>query len=79
MVKVIPVTDKETVGILELSVGVGNFIPLIIKNFHGKNIILDVVDIDSQSLELAQIILGKYDFSDICIINFINADFLSYN
>lgn len=79
IMKALPDIDKETVRILEPSVGVGNFIPLIIKKFEGKNIILDVVDIDKHSLELAKLILKNYTIPDNCIINYINADFLLYD
>lgn len=79
MMKALPDTDKEIVRILEPSVGVGNFIPLIIKKFEGKNIILDVVDIDKHSLELAKLILKNYNIPNNCTINFINADFLLYD
>ena len=57
MMKSLPDTDQQTVRILEPSVGVGNFIPLILKKFEGKDIILDVVDIDEHSLEMAKLIL----------------------
>ncbi len=79
IMKALPDIDKETVRILEPSVGVGNFIPLIVKKFEGKNIILDVVDIDKYSLELAKLILKNYTIPDNCTINYINADFLLYN
>ena len=79
IMKALPDIDKETVRILEPSVGVGNFIPLIIKKFEGKNIILDVVDIDQHSLELAKLILKNYTIPDNCTINYINADFLLYD
>lgn len=79
IMKALPDIDKETVRILEPSVGVGNFIPLIIKKFEGKNIILDVVDIDKHSLELAKLILKNYTIPDNCIINYINADFLLHD
>lgn len=79
IMKALPDIDKETVRILEPSVGVGNFIPLIIKKFEGKNIILDVVDIDRHSLELAKLILKNYTIPDNCTINYINADFLLYD
>ena len=79
IMKALPDIDKETVRILEPSVGVGNFIPLIIKKFESKNIILDVVDIDLHSLELAKLILKNYTIPDNCTINYINADFLLYD
>ncbi len=79
MMKSLPDTGKEAVRILEPSVGVGNFIPLIIKKFEGKEIVLDVVDIDSHSLEIAQLILKNYLIPDSCTINFIADDFLLHN
>ena len=76
MIKALPGTDKETVRILEPSVGVGNFIPLILRKFEGKNIVLDVVDIDKHSLDLAKLILERDKVPDRCTINFIHTDFL---
>lgn len=71
--------DKKTVRILEPSVGIGNFIPLIIKKFEDKEIILDVVDIDVYSLELTKLILRNYNIPKNCTINYINDDFLLHN
>lgn len=79
MIKALPDTDKETVRILEPSVGVGNFLPLIIKKFEGKRIILDVVDIDPHSLVFAKLILRNYNIPDTCTINYIEDDFLLHN
>lgn len=79
MMKSLPDSDKEIIHILEPSVGVGNFLPLIIKKFEGKKIILDVVDIDLHSLEVAKLILQKYDVSDVCTINYIHDDFLLHD
>ncbi len=76
MMKSLPDTDQQTVRILEPSVGVGNFIPLILKKFEGKKIILDVVDIDEHSLEIARLILENYNIPQNCIINYISDDFL---
>ena len=79
MMKALPDTDKDIVRILEPSVGVGNFLPLIIKKFEGKRIILDVVDIDEHSLEFAELILQHYNIPDTCTINYIHDDFLLHN
>ena len=79
MMKSLPDGDKDVIRILEPSVGVGNFLPVIIKKFEGKKIILDVVDIDSYSLEFAKLILKKYNILDTCIINYIHDDFLLHN
>lgn len=76
MMKALPDTDQKTVRILEPSVGVGNFVPLIAKKFEGRNVILDVMDIDAHSLELARLILANYDIPDSCTINYIADDFL---
>ncbi len=78
MMKNIPDTEKKTIRILEPSVGVGNFIPMILKKFEGKDIVLDVIDIDADSLEIAKLILNNYEVPANCTINFINADFLLY-
>ncbi len=79
IIKALPDIDKETVRILEPSVGVGNFLPLIIKKFEGKRIILDVVDIDEHSLEFAELILRNYSVPNTCTINYIHDDFLLHN
>lgn len=78
MMKTLPEMEKETIYILEPSVGVGNFIPLILKKFEGKNICLDVVDIDEDSLKLAKIILSKYTIPKNVKITFIADDFLKH-
>ena len=79
IMKALPDTDLQTVKILEPSVGVGNFIPLIIKKFEGKDIVLDVVDIDEHSLEVAKLILKNYEIPQNCTINYITDDFLLYD
>lgn len=79
MMKSLPDIDQPTVRILEPSVGVGNFIPLIIKKFEGKELILDVVDIDIHSLEIAKLILECYEIPKNCTINYIADDFLLHD
>lgn len=75
MMNRITVSDKETIRVLEPSCGVGNFVPLILKKFENKKIFLDLLDIDKDSLQIAQTLLSKYK-SDNVIINYINDDFL---
>lgn len=79
MMKALPDTDKDTVRILEPSVGVGNFIPLIVKKFEGKKIVLDVVDVDAHSLDFAELILKNYNLPETCTINYIHDDFLLHD
>lgn len=78
MVKALPDTDRDEIHILEPSVGVGNFLPLIAKRFEGKRIVLDVVDTDAQSLALAKLILQKYALPASCTVRYIHDDFLTH-
>ena len=75
--KYLPDIDKDVIHILEPSVGIGNFIPFIIKKYaSAKSIIIDVVDIDSDVISVLKYIISKFTFSDSVTINFINDDFL---
>ncbi len=76
ILKNLPSTDKKKIRILEPSVGVGNFIPLIIEKFTEKDIILDVVDIDTVSIRILKELLSKYNLLNKVTINYINDDFL---
>ena len=76
IVKNLPIIEKEEVSIIEPSVGVGNFIPLILRKFEDKKIKLDVVDINSDSIEIAKLLLSKYNVGKNVTINFIVDDFL---
>lgn len=78
MMKNLSIIEKETISILEPSVGVGNFIPLILKKFEGKNLVIDVVDIDGDSIKVLKALLKYYDIPDSCKINFIVDDFLKH-
>ncbi len=68
---------KKVIKILEPSVGIGNFLPQIFKKYeHIESVILDVIDIDSNSLEILEILLKKSKIPKNFTINFINNDFL---
>jgi len=68
---------KKVIKILEPSVGIGNFLPQIFKKYeHIERVELDVIDIDSNSLEILQILLKKNKIPKNFTINFINEDFL---
>lgn len=79
IISLIPSTEKEIVRVLEPSVGVGNFIPHILKKFEGKNLELDVMDINPNSILVLKELLKKYHIPKNCKINFINDDFLLHN
>lgn len=76
MVKMLPTLEQDEIRILEPSVGVGNFVPMILKKYEGKRIVMDLVDIDSNSIAVAKALLNKYQIPDTCTINFIVDDFL---
>ena len=71
--------EYSTINILEPSIGVGNFLPaLIAKYSEVTNVNIDVVDIDSNSLEILKVLLEKIAIPDNIHINYINADFLLF-
>jgi DNA (cytosine-5)-methyltransferase 1 len=81
MINDLPAFEKQdTICILEPSVGLGSFIPLLLKKFANKNkIIIDVIDIDPNSIKLLKLLLKKIIIPHNCKINFINDDFLLRN
>lgn len=71
---------KKKIRILEPSVGIGNFIPLLIEKYGDKDeVIFDLVDIDNNSIVVLKNILEKLKLHKKFKFNFINADFLTYN
>lgn len=71
---------KKKIRILEPSVGIGNFIPLLIEKYKDKDeVIFDLVDIDNNSFVVLKNILDKLKLSKKFKFNFINANFLTYN
>lgn len=75
----LPDSPKDVVRILEPSVGVGAFLPLIMKRFDAKKIIIDAVDIDPNSIKIAEALLEHIDVPDRVEINFICDDFLLHD
>lgn len=58
--KYLPEINKEEIRVLEPSVGVGNFLQLIIDKYsNAKKLIIEVNDIDEKSLDLLKL-LNKY-------------------
>jgi len=71
---------KKKIRILEPSVGVGEFIPLLFKKYNKKEeVILDVCGIDANSLNVLKMILSKVNIPKNFKINFIQSDFLLWN
>lgn len=78
MLTSLPNFDSKHMRILEPSVGVGNFVPLILKKFQDKIIDLYLIDIDPNSLIVLKKLLEKIDIPSSCSIHMIEADFLDY-
>lgn len=73
-------SDKDSIRILEPSVGVGNFIQAIIKNYSNiPNVIIDVVDIDPSAISIFNILKGNMSIPKNVTINSIQDDFLLHN
>lgn len=69
---------KKNLRILEPSVGIGNFIPLLAKKYADKEkVIFDLVDIDSNSLNLLSLLLKKLNLGSKFEFNIIHQDFLT--
>lgn len=67
---------KNVIKILEPSVGVGNFIPQLLKKYRGFNLEIYLCDIDDKSLEICKILIEKFYKNENVKFNFINKDFL---
>tara|TARA_R110001583_G_scaffold186910_1_gene347874 strand:+ start:712 stop:3219 length:2508 start_codon:yes stop_codon:yes gene_type:complete len=71
---------KKKIRILEPSVGVGNFIPQLIEKYKDKEeVVIDVCDIDNNSLRVLKTILEKIKVPKNFKINLKNVDFLLWN
>ena len=66
--------------ILEPSVGTGNFLPLLINKYKNhQNVIIDVIDIDTDTLKILKELIKLIKVPNNIKINFIHADFLLYS
>ena len=76
----LPEIDKEIIRILEPSAGVGNFIDIIIKKYSkAKKIIIDLNDIDEDSISLIKCLNVHRNIPFNVEINYLNEDFLLLN
>ena len=74
----LPSFSKEEIRIIEPSVGAGSFIPFLIKKYEDvPHVILDLVDIDKNSIETLKLILGKINIPSNFTVNCICHDFLT--
>lgn len=78
ILRALPETAGDTVRILEPSVGVGNFIPLIAHRFEGKQVYIDAVDIDGDSIKVLKALAKHYALPENCHVRYIVDDFLTH-
>lgn len=75
--KHLPEIAKDVIHVLEPSAGVGNFIQIIIDKYsNAKQLIIDINDIDKESIELAKLLNKKRIIPDNVKINYSVTDFL---
>lgn len=72
--------NKKEIRILEPAVGVGNFIPLLLEKYSEKDkVIIDVCDIDENSLLILKTVLKNLKIPNNFIINVNHVDFLLWD
>ncbi len=80
MIKQLPEIDKNEINIVEPSVGVGNFIPIMIKQYQSHDKVnIDVIDIDPDNIEVLKLLIEKLNVPSNVNINYICSDYLLYN
>ncbi len=74
----LPTIEKEEIRILEPAVGLGNFIPFIIKKYgYANRVTIDVIDIDPLALDIFNKLILLYNVPDNISINVICDDFIT--
>lgn len=72
--------SAKSIRILEPSIGVGNFLPLLFKKYAGvPKVQIDLLDIDNNSLETLRLLLQSINVPKNFKLNFMNADFLLHD
>ncbi len=80
IVDVLPDFGKDSIRILEPSVGAGGFIPFIIKRYEDvQRVVIDVIDIDPDSISILQKLIAMMEIPANFKINIINTDFLLFD
>ena len=79
IMNVLPDFGKDEIKIIEPSVGAGCFLPFLFKRYEDvKRVILDLVDIDSDSIATLKALLEKMEIPKNFTINIYNKDFLLF-
>lgn len=75
--KKLPTIKKDLIRVLEPAVGIGNFLPLIIEKYSNcKQLIIDVFDIDKDSLRILKTLYPYKNLPKNVKLNVINQDFI---
>ena len=74
----LPNTDMSEINIIEPSVGVGNFLPPLIRKYEDKHVNIYVCDIDNNSLEIVKLLISKINIPTNVNINYIHDNFLTH-
>lgn len=70
----------KVLRILEPSVGVGNFLPLLIEKYKSvDSVVIDVVDVDENAIEILKLLLKSISIPSNVTINLLNVDFLLHD
>ena len=75
----LPDIDKNSIRVLEPSVGAGNFIPIVLKKYEDKKIIFDLLDIDDITIKALKELVKLFSKNSNVKFNFITSDFLTYH
>lgn len=76
----LPTFNKDEIRILEPSVGAGSFVPFLFKQYANvPHVVLDVIDIDEESIEAFNILLERIGVPDNFSVNCICHDFLTWD
>ncbi|RIY31846.1 DNA (cytosine-5-)-methyltransferase [Psittacicella hinzii] len=75
----LPNFSKDTLEIIEPSVGSGNFLPFIFKKYADKKQVkLTLVDIDPDTIELLQLLYDQTNIPSNFTVNFVCADYMQF-
>lgn len=80
MIKSLPDFKKDTITILEPSVGAGNFLPMIANRYADySQVNVDVFDIDGDILDVLKLLVKLMNLPKNINVRFVNNDFLLHN
>lgn len=78
--KHLPKINKKIIKVLEPSAGVGNFIQIIINKYkYADKLIIDLNDIDQESIDIIKLLNQYRDIPSNVEINYFNQDYLTFN